>query len=212
MYSFETVYMMPPGSGKNDRLKVIWFSVLNTSGTVRVIRRNVLSNTSGATAPDSLNTCPKCERQRWIFTKPTIFIWYTGLPKLGLDPKDIAILGSKACCRHFVNLTQLGPDLPTAWLTVEPSCNCSTLTYGITKWCLLGETTFDYHQCQRWAKTDLTIYLPKRNVEMSIYFDYKLMQPGRASMNVSVYIFADSPGDSLIKRTTCITHCLVIAI
>ena len=111
MYATETVYMMPHGSGKNDRLRVTRFLVLTTSGTVCVIRKNALSNEPGLTTPDSLNNCPKCKKQSWSFNVPTTFIWYTGLPKSGMNPKGRAILRSKACCRHFVNLTQLGLEL-----------------------------------------------------------------------------------------------------
>ena len=32
-----------------------------TSGTVSVIKRNVLYNTPGLTAPGSFNTCPMCD-------------------------------------------------------------------------------------------------------------------------------------------------------
>ena len=31
----------------------------------------------------------------------TILLWYTGPPSLGLDPKDLAILGLKACFGQF---------------------------------------------------------------------------------------------------------------
>ena len=30
---------------------------------------------------------------------PTILLWYTGPPSLGLDLKDPAILGLEACCQ-----------------------------------------------------------------------------------------------------------------
>ena len=75
------------------------FSVPTTSGTVSVIRRDAKRNTSGLTAPGSLNTCPMCEGQRWIFNVPTMLLWYTRPPSLGLDPKDPAILGLKAFCQ-----------------------------------------------------------------------------------------------------------------
>ena len=116
------------GSSRNGGLEVTQFSKPTTSGTVSVIRRDAKRNTSGLTAPGSLNTCPMCEGQRWIFNVPTILLWYTGPPSLGLDPKDPAILGLEACWRLFVNLTQLGLDLPTTWLTVQTSVNHATLT------------------------------------------------------------------------------------
>ena len=40
---------------------------------------------------------------------PTISLWYTRSPNLGLDPKVPTILGLKAWL--FVNLTQLGLEL-----------------------------------------------------------------------------------------------------
>ena len=46
---------------------VTQFSVPTTSGTVSVIQRDAMRNTSELTAPGSLNTCPMCEGQRWIF-------------------------------------------------------------------------------------------------------------------------------------------------
>ena len=103
---------MPLGSSRNGRLEVTQFSVPTTSGTVSVIRRDAKRNTSGLTAPGSLNTCPMCEGQRRIFNVPTILLWYTGPPSLCLDPKDPEILGLQACWRLFVNLAQLGLDLP----------------------------------------------------------------------------------------------------
>ena len=83
--------------GRNGRLEVSQFSVPTTSGTVSVIQRDALCNKSRLTTPDSLNTCPMCEEQRWIFNVPSILLWYTGPPSLGLDLKDPAILGLKAC-------------------------------------------------------------------------------------------------------------------
>ena len=114
---------------RNGRIDVIRFSVPTTSGTVSVIQRDAKRNTSGLTAPGSLTTCPMCEGQRWLFNVLTILLlWYTEPPSLGHDLKDPAILGLKACWRLFVNLTQIGLDLPTAWLTVQASSNCATLT------------------------------------------------------------------------------------
>ena len=79
------------GSSRNGILEVTPFSAPFTSGTVSVIRRDALCNTSGLTAPGRLNTCPMCEGQRWIFNVSMILLWYTGPPSLGLDPKDPAI-------------------------------------------------------------------------------------------------------------------------
>ena len=116
------------GSSNNGRLEVTRFSLPTTSGTVSVIRRDAKRNTLGLTAPGSLNTCPMCEKQRWVFNVPTMLLRYTGPPSLGLDPKDPAILGLKACWRLFVYLTQLGLDPQTTRLTVQASSNCPTLT------------------------------------------------------------------------------------
>ena len=55
----------------------------------------------------------------------TIYLWYTGFPSFGLDPKDPAILGLKACSRPFVNLTQLKLDPSTSRFTVQASSNCA---------------------------------------------------------------------------------------
>ena len=79
------------GSSRNGRLEVTRFSVPTTSGTVSVIRRNAKRNTSGLTAPGSLNTYPMCEEQRWIFNVCPMLLWYTGLPSLGINTKDLAI-------------------------------------------------------------------------------------------------------------------------
>ena len=68
------------------------------------------------TAPGS----PMCDGQRWILNVPTILLWYTRTPGLGLDPKDPAILGLKA-------LTQPELDTSTTRLTVQASSNCATL-------------------------------------------------------------------------------------
>ena len=75
----------------NGRLAITQFSVITAPGTVSVIRRDALFDTSGLTAPGSLNTCPMCTRQRWIFNVPTILLWYTVHLNLGLDPKDPTI-------------------------------------------------------------------------------------------------------------------------
>ena len=126
----DCILAMLLGSSRNGRLEIRGFSVPTTSGTISVIRRNALCNTSGLTATGSLNTCPMREEQRWIFYVHTILLWYTQPPSLGLDPKDPAIfLGLEACWRLFVDLFQLGLDLPTAWLTVQASSNCATLTH-----------------------------------------------------------------------------------
>ena len=71
------------------------FSVPTTSEAVSGIRKDEMCNTSGLTAPSNLNTCPMF--YGWIFTVPTILLWYTGPVSLGLDPKDPATLGLKAC-------------------------------------------------------------------------------------------------------------------
>ena len=61
---YDCILAMLLGSSKNGRLEVTRFSVLTTFGTVSVIRRDAKRNTSGLTAPGSLNTCPMCEGQR----------------------------------------------------------------------------------------------------------------------------------------------------
>ena len=63
---------MPLESSRNGRLEVSPFSASSTSGTVSLIRRDALSNTSGLTAPGSLNTCPMYEGQRC-----TMLLWYS---------------------------------------------------------------------------------------------------------------------------------------
>ena len=74
------------GSRRNDR-----FSVSTTPGTVSVIRRVALCNTPGLSAPGSFNTSPVFKGQTWIFNIPTILLWYTEPPSLGLDVKNPAI-------------------------------------------------------------------------------------------------------------------------
>ena len=81
-------------------------------------------NTCGLTSPGSLNTCPICEGQRWMYDVLTILLGFTGPPCLDLNLKDPAIKGLKAFCRLFFNLAQPRLDLPTACLTF----NCATLT------------------------------------------------------------------------------------
>ena len=73
---YDCILVMLIGSSRNGRLEVTPFSVSTTSRTVSVIRRDALCNTSGLTAPGSLNTCPMCKCQRWIFT---ILLWHTQL-------------------------------------------------------------------------------------------------------------------------------------
>ena len=85
------------GPSRNGRLEVTQFSVSTTSGTVSVMQGDVLCNSSGLTAPGSLNTYPMFEKQWWMFNLPTILLWYTGPPSLGLDPKDPAVLRLEAC-------------------------------------------------------------------------------------------------------------------
>ena len=79
------------GFSKNGRLEVTQFSVPATSETASVIGRDALCNTTRLTAPGSINTCSMCEGQRWIFNVPTILLWYTDPPSLGLDAKDSEI-------------------------------------------------------------------------------------------------------------------------
>ena len=55
---YDCILEMLLGSSKNGRLEVTQSSVSTISGTVSVIRRDAKSNTSGLTAPGSLNTCP----------------------------------------------------------------------------------------------------------------------------------------------------------
>ena len=105
---YDCILAMLLGLSRDDRLEVTQFSVPITSTTVSVIRRDAKRNTSGLTAPGSLNTGPMCEGQRWIFNVPTMLLWYTGLPSLGLDPKDPAILGLKACLKLFCQFDTAG--------------------------------------------------------------------------------------------------------
>ena len=125
---FDYMLAMLLESSKNGILELTQIPVPTTTQTVSVIRRDAKHNTSRLTAPGSLNTCSMCEGQRWIFNGPAILLWYTGPPSLGLDPKDPAILGLKAFWKILFTLTQLGLNLPTAWLTVQASSNWATLT------------------------------------------------------------------------------------
>ena len=84
------------------------FSVPTTSGTVSVIRSDALCNTSGLTAPGSLNTCSMCEGQKWIFNMSTILLSYTGPTSLGLDLKGSAILGLKPLLKAFFQFDTAG--------------------------------------------------------------------------------------------------------
>ena len=111
---YDCILAMLFGLSSSGSLVVTSWSVPATSKTVSVIQRKTKCNASELTAPGSLNTCPMCEGQRWIFKVPIILWWYTWPPSLGLDPRDPKLLGLKACLRLFVNLTQLGLDLPTA--------------------------------------------------------------------------------------------------
>ena len=72
---YDCILAMLLRSSQNGRLEMTQFSVPTTSGTVSVIRRVAKCNTFGLTAPGSLNTCPMCEGQRWIFNVPTILLW-----------------------------------------------------------------------------------------------------------------------------------------
>ena len=93
------------------------FSVPTTSVTVCVIQRDPLCNTSGLTAPGSINTCPMCEGQRGNFNVPVILLWYTGPPHVGLDPKKPAVLELRDYRRLFANFAQLRLNLPKRLLT-----------------------------------------------------------------------------------------------
>ena len=79
------------GSSRNGRLEMTQLSVPTTSGTVSVIQRDARCNTSRLTAPGSLNTCLMRERHRWYYCGTSLG------PSLGLDPKDPANFGLKAC-------------------------------------------------------------------------------------------------------------------
>ena len=71
---YHYILVMLLGSSRNGRLEVTQFSVPTTSGTVSVIRRDALWNTSWLAALGSLNTCPMCESQKWIINVPTILL------------------------------------------------------------------------------------------------------------------------------------------
>ena len=88
-YDFTLAMLL--GSSRNGRLEVTRLSVPTTFGTVSVIRRNALCNKSELTAPGSLNICPMCELQRWIFNEPLIILWYTWPSNWGHNPKDPAV-------------------------------------------------------------------------------------------------------------------------
>ena len=90
------------------RLELTYFSIPTTSGTVSVIWMDALCNTSGLTALDSLNTCLMCERQRWIFNVPTILLWQTEPPSLGLNPKDPAIFRVRSLLKAFYQFDTAG--------------------------------------------------------------------------------------------------------
>ena len=125
---YDCILAMLLGSSRNGILEVTQFSIPTTSGTASVIRRNLKRNTSGLTAPGSLTLAPCVKGRGGFLTCPTVIQWYPGPPSLGLDPKDPAILRLEACWRLFINLAQLGLDLPTSWLAVQASSNCATLT------------------------------------------------------------------------------------
>ena len=126
---YNYILAMLLGSSKNGRLVVNWrwpdsqFST--TSGTTSVIRRDAVQKTFELTAPGGLNTWIKGEGQRWIVNGPTILLWYMMPLSLGFDT---AMIEPKACWKLFVNMTQLGLDMPTSWLTVQASTNCAIVT------------------------------------------------------------------------------------
>ena len=101
---YERILARMLGSSKNGRLEATPFSVPTISETISVIRKDAKRNTSGLTAPGSLNTCPMCEGQRWIFKVPTILLWYRRPPSLGLNPNDLEFLKLKACWWQCCNL------------------------------------------------------------------------------------------------------------
>ena len=107
---YDCILAMLPGSKKNGRLEVTPFSVSTTSGTVSVIRRNALCNTPGLTAPDSLNTCPMCNGQRWIFNMSTVLSMVHGASKFRSWSERPSNFRVKSLLKVLVNLTQLGLD------------------------------------------------------------------------------------------------------
>ena len=121
------------GTSRNGRLEVSQYSVSTTSGAVSVIRRDAKRNTSGLTAAGSLNTCPICEGQRWIFNVLTILFWYTKPPSFRPRSEKLNNFWVRSLLKTFCHMTQLELDLPTVWLTVYAFSNCPTLT----PWCPL---------------------------------------------------------------------------
>ena len=97
---YDCILAMLFGLSMNGRLELTPFSVPTISRLVNVNRKGIKQKMSGQTVPGSLNACPMCKRQRWIFNVPMILLWYTGPPSLGLARKDPAILELKAylCC------------------------------------------------------------------------------------------------------------------
>ena len=71
---YDCYLVMLLGLSRNGRLEATIFSIPTTSVTVSVIQRDANRNTSGLTAPGSLNTSQMCEEQRWIFNVPTILL------------------------------------------------------------------------------------------------------------------------------------------
>ena len=94
-----------------------------------LIRSDVLCNTSGLTAPGSLNTCPMCEEQRWIFNICTIVRGTMGL-QFRSRLKKLSNLGLKARWSLFVNLAQQRPEPPAKWLAAQALPKCTTQTLG----------------------------------------------------------------------------------
>ena len=72
--------------------------------------------------PNMGNTAlPMCEGQRWIFNVPTILLWYTGPPSLGLVPKDHVVSQAK-------NLVLTGNRTQVCTVRGKQAYHCATLT------------------------------------------------------------------------------------
>ena len=78
---YNCILTMLIGSSRNGRLEVTQFSVFTSFGTASVILRDALCNPSGLTAPGSLNNCPMCEGQRWVFSVPMMIWWHVEPPE-----------------------------------------------------------------------------------------------------------------------------------
>ena len=94
---YDCILAMLLGSSRNGRLEVTQFSVPTTSGNCQCNPERCKEQHIRADSTRQPYAYPMCEGQRWILNVPTILLWYTEPPSLGLDLKNPATLGLEAC-------------------------------------------------------------------------------------------------------------------